>query len=86
MADFEEGGISWEDFLDLMRHMITPSFEGVIAEIVDNSLDQNAKNIQNQTIVINNYIPINNTDTIILQSRHQTFQVFLFSPICQWSR
>lgn len=46
MAEFEPGGIEWEDFLDLMRHMITPSFEGVIAEIVDNSFDQNAKNIQ----------------------------------------
>lgn len=45
MADFEEGGISWEDFLELISNMIVPSFEGVIAEIVDNSIDSESKEI-----------------------------------------
>ena len=45
MADFEEGGISWEDFLELISNMIVPSFEGVIAEIVDNSIDSGSKEI-----------------------------------------
>ena len=43
---FEESGINWEEFADTLPGIINTTTEAMIAEIVDNSLDQDCDKIK----------------------------------------
>ena len=43
---FEEAGINWEEFAQTLPALINTTTEAMIAEIVDNALDQNCSKIK----------------------------------------
>ena len=42
----EEGGIRYESFIDTVSTLANLTMEGVIAELIDNSLDEDATNVE----------------------------------------